>query len=436
MVLTYKQTIALDYLEDKTTKEIIFGGGAGSAKSILGCFWLLKMCLKYPGTRWLMGRKKLKTLRETTLNSFLEVCKMQGLQVGVHFNLNGQTNTIEFTNGSQILMKDLFHYPADPNFDELGSLEITGAFIDEVNQVVELAWQIVKSRIRYKLDEYNLVPKMLGTCNPSKNWVYKKFYKLNKENSLEVSKAFIQALAKDNPFISKHYLDNLDSLPLAQRRRLRDGDWEYDDDPTKLIEYDNMINLFTNTHVKDDSSSYYITCDVARMGKDKAIIFVWRGLELIEVHEYPISKITELQTAITGLKHKYGIGNSNILADEDGVGGGLVDNLKIQGFTNNARAINNENYSNLKTQCYYLLSEYINRDKLYISAEISEIQKQTLIEELEQVKASDIDSDGKLKIVPKAEVKSLLGRSPDYSDALMMRMYFILNPSVNKFRIR
>lgn len=436
MILTTKQTIALDTLEDNTTKEVIFGGGAGSAKSFLGCYWLLKMCMRYPGSRWLMGRKKLKTLKETTLNSFLEVCKLQGILIGTHFTLNGQSNTIEFTNGSQILMKDLFRYPADPNMDELGSLEITGAFIDEVNQIDELAWQIVKSRIRYKLDEYDLIPKILGSCNPSKNWVYKKFYKLDRSGELETSKRFIQALAKDNPFISKHYLENLDSLPLNQRKRLRDGDWEYDDDPTRLIDYHSILNLFSNTQVKDTGSTYFITCDVARMGKDKAVVCVWKGMEIVELYEYPISKITELQTAISTLKHKYSIGNSNIIADEDGVGGGLVDNLKIQGFINNSRPINNENYSNLKTQCYYLLSEYINKDKIYISAELSEKQQQTLVEELEQVKAADIDSDGKLKIVSKAEIKSLLGRSPDYSDTLMMRMYFILDPTVSKFRIR
>ena len=83
-----------------------------------------------------------------------------------------------------------------------------------------------------------------------------------------------------------------------------------------------------------------------------------------------------------------------------------------------------------------MLSEYINSNKIYISAELSEKQKQSLIEELEQVKAADIDSDGKLKIVPKSEIKSLIGRSPDYSDALMMRMVFVLNPPVSKFRIR
>lgn len=433
MELTIKQTIALDKLEDNSTYELIFGGGAGSAKSILGCYWLLKMCLKYPGTRWLMGRKKLKTLKETTLNSFLEVCKMQGIVNGEHFTINGQTNTIVFFNGSEILMKDLFHYPADPNFDELGSLEITGAFIDEVNQIVELAWQIVKSRIRYKLDEYGLIPKMLGTCNPSKNWVYKKFYKPNKERILDEDKTFIQALASDNPFISKHYLKNLDSLPLAQKRRLRDGDWEYDDDPNKLTEFESILNIFTNTHVVKPLEKKYITCDVARLGSDKAVIAVWVGLEIIEIYEYDISRIDVLQAAINALKTRHSIPNQNIIADEDGVGGGLVDVLKIKGFVNNSKALDGENYQNLKTQCYYKLAEKINNNEIYISAELSTTQVEAITEELEQIKSVNMDSDGKLQMMNKQDVKSLIGRSPDYSDAIMMRMYFEYNKSTGVY---
>src|SRR5690606_11053280 len=193
MKLTIKQTLALDALESDHINEVIFGGGAGGAKSFLGCYWLAKMSLKYPGTRWVMGRAILKTLKETTLNSFFEVCRMQGLASGIHYKFNAQSNIISFPNGSEILLKDLFSYPSDPNFDELGSLEITGAFIDECNQVSEKAWNILKSRIRYRLDEYGLTPKILGTCNPAKNWVYSKFYKPSRDGELENSKMFIQS---------------------------------------------------------------------------------------------------------------------------------------------------------------------------------------------------------------------------------------------------
>jgi hypothetical protein len=60
-------------------------------------------------------------------------------------------------NGSEILKKDLY-VPPDPNFDSLGSLEITGA-IDECNQITYKAWQIVKSRIRYKIKSLGITQK-------------------------------------------------------------------------------------------------------------------------------------------------------------------------------------------------------------------------------------------------------------------------------------
>ena len=435
MKLTKKQTQALDVLEDKTTTELVFGGGAGGAKSILGCYWLAKQSLKYPETRWLMGRAKLKTLKETTLNSFYAVCKMQGLKNGIHFKVNHQSSIIHFPNGSEIVMKDLFYYPSDPNFDELGSLEITGGFIDEVNQIHPLAWSVVKSRIRHKLDEYGLIPKLLGSCNPSKNWVYKDFYKANKDGSILEYRKFIQALVTDNPFIDSNYIENLKQLPKPQRDRLLYGIWESYDE-LALMSYDSILNIFSNSFVKDDKAKMYMTIDVARKGKDSAVIIVWRGFEMIEIIEYPISLITELQTSVIALKTKYQISLTNIIADEDGVGGGLVDNLKIKGFVNNSTALNGENYANLKTQCYYKLADMVNQNQIYCSAELSEKQKEMIIEEMEQVKASDIDSDSKLKIANKEEVKKAINRSPNFSDAIMLRMWFTYSSGYSKYRIR
>ncbi len=150
MILTKKQTKAFDILEDKTTNELLFGGGAGGAKSVLGCIWGSQMCLKYPGTRGVIGRTILKTLKETTLNTLWWVLGQQGLQKGIHYKYTENKGIIKFFNESEILLKDLETTPSDPNFDELGSLEISWAFVDECNQVKKKAWDILKSRIRYR----------------------------------------------------------------------------------------------------------------------------------------------------------------------------------------------------------------------------------------------------------------------------------------------
>ncbi len=426
MKLSIKQTIALDYLEDDTTNEVGYGGGAGGGKSILGCFWQLKQRLKYPDTRGLIGRASLKTLKETTLQSFFYVANAQGLKANVHYKFNAQSNQIIFPNKSIIFLKDLFLYPSDPNFDELGSLEITDAFLDETAQISKKAFDIVGSRIRYNLDKYSLIPKILWTSNPSKNWNYTEYFLPHEKGNLPNHRKFVQSLVTDNPYISKHYIDNLNKLPEVDKQRLLYGNWRYDNDPAKLIEYDNIINAFTNEYVSDGKR--YITADIARFGSDKAVIIVWSGFRAIKILEYAKSSITDITNTINKLCKEYSVPISQVIADEDGVGGGVVDILNCKGFVNNAKPIDENEiivqYKNLKSQCYFHLSNKINANELYIRA--NDDQKQIIIQELEQVKRNNIDKDGKLSVLPKEKIKETLGRSPDYADALMMRMFFEL----------
>ena len=414
--LTNKQNEAAYYLKDNITTEILYGGGAGGGKSALGVLWLMDMCTNYPDTRWLMGRSKLKSLKETTLNTFFELSTKLGLSK--LWEYKAQSGVILWHNGSEILLKDLFYYPSDPNFDDLGSLEISGAFIDEVNQINIKARNIVKSRIRYRLDEYGLMPKMLMTCNPSKNWVYKDYYKPYKDKQLPKHRIFIPSLLEDNPHISKHYKDNLENIDEVSKQRLLYGNWEYDDNPAKMINYENILALWSNNAERGQK---YITCDVARMGKDKSVIMLWDGLVVEEVKIIDKSDLQFLGNAIKEIKHRWNVANSNIIVDEDGVGGGVVDFLNVKGFVNNKAALNKENYQNLKTQCYYVLAKMINQKEIQVKPTIIQ---ETLIAELEQVQTYKMDTDGKLMIMPKDKVKEALGRSPDMSDAMMMRMYY------------
>jgi hypothetical protein len=433
MELSIKQTIALDLLEDKTTNEILFGGGAGGGKTALGCYWQLKQRLKYPNTRGLIGRAVLKTLKETTLVSFFQVAKMQGLEAGKHYKYNGQMSQIELFNGSVILLKDLYAYPSDPNFDELGSLEITDAFIDEANQIEDKARNIIKSRIRYQLDENELIPKVLYTCNPAKNWTYSEFYKPQVDGTIAKNKQFIASLIDDNPFISKHYKENLLTLDTVSKERLLFGNWEYSNDPSILIEYDKILDSFNSGYIP--SGPHYITCDVARFGSDSTVIGIWDGFR-VKLHQYNGKSVVEVAEIIKQFQAEHQVPNSQIVVDEDGVGGGVVDILRCKGFVNNSSPLENpitrqkENFDNLKSQCYFKLAELMNDNKIFINA--SGTTKEKIIQELEQVKQKSVDNDGKKGVMPKDKVKALIGRSPDFSDCLAMRMIFEYTP---KFQV-
>ena len=423
MKLFEKQLNAVYYLKDNETTNLIYGGAAGGGKSALGCLWLIENSQSMPQTRWVMGRSKLKTLRETTLNTFFELSSK--LKLGDQFKYNAQDSIINWNNGSQIILKDLFAYPSDKEFDSLGSLEITGAFVDEVSQIVEKAWNVLGSRCRYKIKELNRKPKILGTCNPSKGWVYREFYSKHKANTLESHKKFIQALPTDNEHLSKEYLEALLRLDENSRGRLYYGNWEYDDDPSALIDYQKLSDIFTNEFV--EVGEKYITADIARYGKDSTTLGYWEGWRLLEIHNYNKLSIPESANVIQNLANRKQVPMSQIIVDEDGVGGGVVDILKCKGFVNNSSPLKDpntnkvDNFNNLKSQCYFHLAERINKSEVYVcDTEYAD----KLTEELEQVKQYNMDKDTKKMIIPKDKVKENIGRSPDFSDMMMMRSFF------------
>jgi len=144
------------------------------------------------------------------------------------------------------------------------------------------------------------------------------------------------------------------------------------------------------------------------------------------------SDLTHVSQRIDEMSKDKNVPRSHIVIDEVGVGGGVVDNLKgVNGFIGNSSALENplseekENYRNLKTQCHYMLADRVNNRRISIKCDNMVIQDE-ITEELEQIKSLDMDKDGPLQMIRKEDVKELLGRSPDYSDMLAMRMYFFL----------
>ena len=431
--LTAKQKEVLRLLfANNGISEILYGGGAGGGKSYLGCLFLIIGCLKYPNTRWLMGRAKLSALRQSTLNTFYEVAQKLNLKVGEHFTVNNQSNTINFTNGSQILLKDLFTYPSDPNFDSLGSIEITGAFVDEANQITEKAKNVLVSRIRYKLDENNLEPKILMTCNPSKNWVYNEYYKKHKDGTIEEYKSFIQSLVGDNKFISKHYVNNLNRLDEVSQARLLRGEWEYADN-LSIFDYDSIVDTLNRFRKIDDRTYRHIMAvDVARLGKDATVIMIMNDEDtIVHIEEFSKYKVNETVDRVKELAKEHNIKFADIIIDSDGVGGGVADYISgSRSIVNNAKPFAGDNYQNLKTQLYFKLGEQINNGNLAVN-NIKDAQEVKLTQELQILKRTKIDQDGKICMTSKDEVKKMIGRSPDYSDCLAYLMYFKCKSNTN-----
>ena len=414
---------------DKTTRFILFGGGAGGGKS----WWIaekrLVSALQYPGHKGFIGRKELKRLMQSTYLTWNKVCQFHKIPT-TEWKLNGQYNFIEFRNGSRIDLLDVDFVPSDPLFERFGSLEYTDGDLEEGGEIHFAAFDVLKSRVgRHMNKEFGLLPKIGITCNPTKNFLYQLFYKPSKENRLPIEYAFIQSLYNDNPYTAEEYGKQLAQITdQATKERLMFGNWEYDADPATLIKYEAILDLFSNVA---ESGDKYLTADIARYGGDKIVVGCWNGFDLYKVEVRQNQSLDKTIELIRNVGLDESIPRSRQLVDEDGIGGGVVDGLPgIKGFVANSKSYGEDNYANLKTQCSYELANKINQRKLGISAPLLETYREQVIEELGWIKSKDADKDGKRKVIPKDEVKEHIGRSPDFSDMMMMRMYFEVSNEV------
>ena len=426
-----KQQQAIKLLSDDTTNFVGYGGAAFSGKSYLIANWLLCMSQMYPETYWGLGRKELTTLKKTTLLTLFKVFKECNVLPDVHYRYNQQLNVIDFLNGSKIFLIDLAYKPSDFYYTKLGGYELTGAAVDESVEVDYQAIQILFTRLGRKNNhKYGLKKKLLETFNPSKNHVYHRYYKPFKEGTLSPNIAFVPALPKDNPSpeVDDYIKDIVATGDKVTIERLINGNFDYDSDESTLYNYDAVLGLFENDHV-EEGKRRYITADIALHGSDLLCFLVWKGWVCVEIKTLAKSDGKQIEDTLRDLKHKHKVQNRHISYDADGVGGFLGSYFNgAYAFHNGASPIKTgrqkQNYENLKTQCLYVMKDYIEDGEIYFK-NVTALQKERMVLELSTVKRRDLDLDGKLKVIKKAEQKKLLnGKSPDYLDCVLQRMIF------------
>jgi phage terminase large subunit len=439
-----KQLDAVEYWIDDVTEEILYGGGKGGGKSFLGASLIFGDALIYPETHYFIARKELIDLRKFTIPTVHEVFKNWGLKIEDYAAFNGQDNVFNLRNGSKVYLIACNDVPSDPLFERFGSMQMTRGWLEEAGEIAENAKANLWLSIgRWKNKEYNLKKKLLITCNPKKGWMKRDFVDPWKQGLLPRSRQFVTALATDNPYLPEDYVETLrNEKDMVRKQRLFLGDWEYDEDQDSLVTFDALTDTFSNTIVKDGNK--YLVIDVARLGKDSTVFTFWDGLELYKVEQF---EKQDTQTTIQKAKDYASaekIPFSHIIVDEDGIGGAVVDGMYgVKGFIANSTPlptateirqrntkldtafIPKRNFTNLKAQCAFKLAELINEHR--IAFKVLDY-RDILIEELTALlRQKNIDSDGKLQLRSKEDVKEDIGRSPDVGDTIIYRMWFELH---------
>lgn len=160
-----------------------------------------------------------------------------------------------------------------------------------------------------------------------------------------------------------------------------------------------------------------IAVDVARFGDDETVICVKHGghVRILEIVQGKDTVFVTARVAAHAGRYKV----AEIVVDDDGVGGGVTDQLRAKGLTVHpfrgaGRPHEPDDYPNARSELWFTMAD-----------EIGDID----LDEDEQLAADlsaptyKLDVRGRRVVEPKAETKKRLGRSPDRADAALMTLW-------------
>lgn len=219
--------------------ELLYGGAAGGGKSRFARMEALAFALQVPGSATLVLRKTFKDLNRAggMIPGFrMEVPKQLG-------GYNGTDHVWTLRNGSTI---ELGYLNSDADVANYQGAEYQLIIVDEVTQQTEFRYRYLLSRLRSsgaladRMAAAGLRPRIICTGNPGgvgHGWVKSRFIDPapaeqvwrpapSLEDPEPGTRCFIPARVTDNPHIDDGYIKKLNALPDAERRALRDGDWD------------------------------------------------------------------------------------------------------------------------------------------------------------------------------------------------------------------
>ena len=240
-----------------------------------------------------------------------------------------------------------------------------------------------------------------------------------------------QVLMKANP----GYLGNLMSLTESERAQLYGGRWiNLDNDAMMVYSNAAISDLFSNFVPKE--ANRYITADIALEGSDKFVICIWEGWVLVEIRVFEKTKGDDVLNEIKKAAQDYRVPYRNIAFDATGMGGVYKGFLRTSfAFVSGATPMREKKsgdkeppqYFNLRSQVFFLLRDIIENSEMLI---MDKRYRKEVEEELRAIKKMELKGDMKLRIIPKDQIKQAIGRSPDFADAIAMRVVFDLGTQI------
>lgn len=401
----WQKSFILDGFDDELR---IACTGISAGKSYALSLWIVLQCIKKPGIRGIVIAQNYRALTLVLIREIKNRCA----EFGIKFTHNKSSNEIQFDNGSI-----LFAFSAESPDALLGLTEIDMLCMDEAAYDNEEIYNNAKDRMRG--GKYKPMTRLISSPNSTErvqNW----FSALCKKYNTCV----VRATALDNPFTTDEFKQELKDRYVEGSNLYRQqvlGEILDVDVASQII----FRNQFPPSKTDEDKDKYF-GMDASGMGADSDMYVVIDKYGMVDQEERKEANVFEKCTTVTNLYEKYHIktGNCDLTG---GYGQGTYDMVTEKGYDLGGinfaqKAIDFEKYPNARTEMYMELAKAI-REGFWVNNTV----KEEMI-----AQSAFINNKGQIQLIPKDEVKKIIGHSPDLCDAVALAVYAMNHNNVNK----
>lgn len=313
------------------------------------------------------------------------------------------------------------------NITEIKSTEgVDILWIEEAHNLTKEQWDIINPTIRRENSEIWIV------FNPNNrtDFVFQRFVESPPADTLVKKINF-----NNNPFLSttmQKIIADAKEEDYDEYMHIYEGIPREGDERALFTFADIEQAMNENFNDVDNTGVFSYAVDVARYGNDKSVLSKRKGFRIYFMEQYSKYSTMELANAISNEIHKEPTKPNAIFIDTIGVGAGVMDRVKELGHKAidanvSMKADDIDVYYNKRAEMYFLLKDFIIKG--------GKIPKDDdLKEELLAIRYFYNNSNGKIQIQPKDQIKESIGRSPDKSDSIGMHFFSKVRISTQQIR--
>lgn len=308
-------------------REVMLSGGMGAGKTVAALAKVVARAMR-PKAFEVIARKYLHDCKATAIKQLLEGDgKTPALLPPGSYTHNKAERIIRLNEGGTIYYMGICN--SDGSAARIGSLQATGIFVEQAEEIDEGAWQMLLGRIRSQAD--GLANQLYGVCNPGAptHWLVKRFA-INHPQLRPDHTEYIPVTTYDNAHnLPEGYIDGLLTMDPWRKARYVFGEWV---GATGVI-YDNFRN---DLHVTERAGPWIR----ARIGVDDghtnptAMLLALQADDgrwhiAAEVYK-PAMLLSEKKAAVKALAAR--VPNMRVPIIVDSAAAGLIAELRAEGL--------------------------------------------------------------------------------------------------------